>query len=402
MAAKVDTPTTMTTPAVVVLSYAVCGSGSNLVVLNGLQFTRHDTRLIVHTCQGTPAVRQDAHVFRWLEARNQSRRFIANPLQLRMAKSTPSVLAAHLSNFELCDRAGSPCAADVTGRAGRFVLMAGNSVVFRPGLEAWVSSHSLSFCSFSAECTDVDLLHGATAMRARLRALEWRESPRGGPVSPLVARVRQDAALGNDSVVVADPYFRSFVELLKQSGSNKSGAGSGERQSGRESAGGQSAWRQHPVASLAHEGSFYPFHVLRTFKRSTRKHNAYGHAQAQAHTHTYTWRRGVPALSVSLHAVSLHHCITPSQVWHRRQCVWRRTHAVRAVRRSLLLLVRCQSATLAATCGRFMRSGGAPATDLCTPGMPLPPCDLEPHPSVSVVSWQGALQGVCHARWHAA
>ena len=127
----------------VALSYAVCGTDARMVVLNGLQFTEPDTQIIVHTCHG--GQHKLSSIVGWLDSSHQIRRYIPNPQHLRMGKNTPSVLAAHLSNFALCESPGKPCAGDKSG-LGRFVIMAGNAVLIRPGLEAWVNSHSLSFC----------------------------------------------------------------------------------------------------------------------------------------------------------------------------------------------------------------------------------------------------------------
>lgn len=165
------------------LSYAVCGTDGYAALANGLQFTLSSTQLYAHVCRGSsyadyPRMADPDIVARapWPGSRgprqrasllaegrrthgtslNQSgsSRLHVNPRQLEMRKGTPAVLAAHLSNLAYCENTvGHACKADAKGQT-RFVLMAGNAVLFRPGLEAWVGRHTLSFCTFSGECTD--------------------------------------------------------------------------------------------------------------------------------------------------------------------------------------------------------------------------------------------------------
>ncbi|KAL1515531.1 hypothetical protein AB1Y20_002153 [Prymnesium parvum] len=255
------------TPRVVV-SYAVCGTDGYSALLNGLQFTRASTPLIAHVCHGASyASRFTRHSlgasFPLFERYNASRLHF-NPTQLAMRKGTPSVLAAHLSNLAHCEASLAACRADRRGST-RLVLMPTNAVIFRVGLEAWVSSHLVSFCSFSAQCTDVDLQRGISALAIQMRDLEWRDAP----PSRLRERVASDVAARNDSAAASDAYFGAFVRLLRDSGGGATSRGGGAASSrrGGGGGGGGGGWEARPVASMAHEGSFYPLRVLRHFVR---------------------------------------------------------------------------------------------------------------------------------------
>ena len=111
------------------------------------------------------------------------RRLILNPHRIRVPhKNSPGVLAAHLSNFAVCEEAGHPCDPRTDGSAHvQFVLMSTNTALFRPGLEEWVTRHSLSFC-VSDTCADISPEYGplsdlAHSWRRHLERIAWSEHP---------------------------------------------------------------------------------------------------------------------------------------------------------------------------------------------------------------------------------
>ena len=96
---------------------------------------------------------------------NDSSRVHFNPTRLCVDKHSPSILRAHLANFELCSQPGMPCSGE-SGSQVRFVMLASNQVLLRSGIEAWVTRHSMSFCPGDV-CTDL------------FGALRWNESTDG-------------------------------------------------------------------------------------------------------------------------------------------------------------------------------------------------------------------------------
>ena len=76
-----------------------------------------------------------------------SGRGYVNPQRNRVSRLAPGILLAHLSNFEHAVKV-----LDTTAET-LFVWIASNMVILRPGLEEWVSRHSLSFCVHST-CSD--------------------------------------------------------------------------------------------------------------------------------------------------------------------------------------------------------------------------------------------------------
>ena len=240
----------------VVLSLALQDSGrfsagarAPNILTNLLDFTT--SPIIIHL--STEEVLKNGlpqHATSWVE---RHPRLHFNPEQLKVAKLTPSVLAAHLSNFLHCDQPGKPCAGG--GRAmGRFVLLAQNLVLFRPGLEHWVAAHSVSFCIWDV-CTDLGCGNCShyrktlPGLQEDLRGIAWVEQ--GQRESPLVQRMRRQVAQAEDGVIRTRDWFLPFVRWVSQHGSDAR-HGSWPRRSG-------------PINAMPHEGSFYPFWVMRRF-----------------------------------------------------------------------------------------------------------------------------------------
>mmetsp|Transcript_56576 Transcript_56576/g.93503 ORF Transcript_56576/g.93503 Transcript_56576/m.93503 type:complete len:277 (+) Transcript_56576:84-914(+) len=122
-----------------------------------------------------------------------------------------------------------PCAR----RAGTFVLMASNQVFLRRGLESWVRRHAIS-----REWPSL-VMNQSTPTRDlsahSLGILRWN------PAGSHVATPSQLAiSRGNTT------YAASFGELLRSS----------NRPEG---------WRASPVRVMHHEGTFYPFALMRAF-----------------------------------------------------------------------------------------------------------------------------------------
>jgi len=132
----------------------------------------------------------------------------------------------------------------------RFVFMASNQILFRPGLEVWVASQQLSFC-IANMCTDFgwehgpysnqSLLPGQKPWRAPLDALSWRVEP----PSPLYRELKRLRHSEEDGAVARDSWVRGWTGLLR-----------GDHVPG---------WRSRPVGKMPHEGSFYPVWLLREF-----------------------------------------------------------------------------------------------------------------------------------------
>ena len=235
-------------PAGVVLSYALTRNGREKILANAIEHTGH-AAIIVHTSYGF-----DVSRYKGIQAKYPSRSLHFNPQQLKIEhKNAPGVLAAHLSNFAMCEQRELPChpsqpeADDV-----KFVLMASNSALFRPGLEEWVSRHSMSFC-IGNECSDLE--HKGVGYswtmegwRPLLAQHAWSQQP----PSELYLRQRALAASGNDSVVASDGWVAGWVALMR------SGKAAHSTKHPR-------MWRAAPINLSPHEGAFYPVHVLRAF-----------------------------------------------------------------------------------------------------------------------------------------
>ena len=114
---------------------------------------------------------------------NRSCRGYENPQRNRASRLAPGILLTHLSNVDHGVKVLTT-AADT-----RFVFLASNMVILRPGLEEWVSRHSLSFCVHSIctdwPCTAEELLDGVCARRleARLAWPAWPDAAHGKPTA---------------------------------------------------------------------------------------------------------------------------------------------------------------------------------------------------------------------------
>ena len=64
-------------------------------------------------------------------------------------------LAGHLSNLAFCEQSGLPCA-EPDGGAISFVMLDGDQLFIRPGLEQWVMQHSVAFCP-SGDCSTLPM-----------------------------------------------------------------------------------------------------------------------------------------------------------------------------------------------------------------------------------------------------
>ena len=94
----------------------------------------------------------------------------------------------------------------------QFVWIASNMVILRPGLEEWVSRHSLSFCVHSTSsdwpCTIDDLLRGLCARRLE-ESLAWpADEARSTRLSD---RVRTLGETQDDTLVRSDPWVSHFA-----------------------------------------------------------------------------------------------------------------------------------------------------------------------------------------------
>lgn len=235
----------------VVLSYAlqsswrIIQSDAAHALTNALTFT--SSPIILHISAEDPLLpggipRDSSWVRIWP-------RIHVNPQQVRVTKHTPSILAAHLSNFAHCDRPGMPCR--LAGGNGRFVILSQNVVLFRHGLEDWVSRHQLSFC-LSDACSDVGCRmcshyqHTLPGLRQHLAQLAWRTHSQGLE-SPLVGWMRNATAARDDRYVLRRSRWQAaFYRWMRSVTVRRSEGGvwAGQRAS--------------PLGSMPHEGSFYP------------------------------------------------------------------------------------------------------------------------------------------------
>jgi len=76
----------------------------------------------------------------------KNNRLIFNPNSIIVEKHTASILKAHLLNFLFV--------AHMMYKQDKFVFMSTNQVIFKPGIEEWVSKFSMSFCK-GQNCTDL-------------------------------------------------------------------------------------------------------------------------------------------------------------------------------------------------------------------------------------------------------
>ena len=273
---------------IVVLSYALGGHEPRSVVAavhNGLEFTSASTQVIVHVSNATHAVSDSKRQAskpklrlaigareRVVRALSTLDRVWLNPRALATAKATPAVLAAHLSNFAVCveEHPRAPC-----GHAeSRFVLLAANNVLFRPGLERVVHAGSLSFC-VGNKCADPPGLS-----RDDLTRLAWRGTRDGtrdgdgngggdgggGSASPLRDEVLSAVARGDDFEVANDAYIAAFSFFVR-------GGHAGPKWS-----------RDGPVNFHPHEGAYYPVWMMREVLRAASE-SPFGEAMRAQQAH---------------------------------------------------------------------------------------------------------------------
>lgn len=134
----------------------------------------------------------------------------------------PALLAAHWSNLAFCEQPGLPCGGPDSGDI-RFVMLNGEQLFFRPGLEEWVTQHSVAFCP-SGDCSNLPARTAPNCVRQ--------------PRPATVRAERSDAA--------------ELGTLLAGASKSPNAA--------------HSAW---PV--LPHDGAFFPLWLLRDFSRAARR-----------------------------------------------------------------------------------------------------------------------------------
>lgn len=226
-------------PEAVVLSLALNGSPkAQLCTLENVLGQTEAPLVVHHSFTSGPRIANEA-----LEALLDSGRGYLNPQRNRVGRLAPGILLAHLSNFEHALKVMS------TEDTTRFVWLASNMVLVRPGLEAWVLRHPLSFCVHIAcsdwPCTNDELLSGSCMSRIKER-LAWPD-PHDGQATPLSDRIRALAATQDDALVREDPWVSHYVNHL---GAHPDGL-----------------FADRPVGFTTHEGSWYPRHVLQEFRR---------------------------------------------------------------------------------------------------------------------------------------
>jgi len=262
----------------VVLSFALHANWQG-VVMNALEYTQREAKFILHFCKGS---NWDDQFAMKLHQRNLlARRLWVNPRQLQVEKHTASILAAHLANFVFCEQPAMPCAADKSGEL-RFVLMAANQVLFRPGLEDWVRRHSMSFC-IAHWCSDFGWQHEGSQRTHPLRqreshqhhaqlpanSLPWLEpiyklAWHTDPPTPLYIEVQRAVASAHaigflnetvTKVLLRDPsfdakhkwqWFSAFVLFMSRGLAGPD-------------------WLRSPFNHMPHEGSFYSLNLMRRF-----------------------------------------------------------------------------------------------------------------------------------------
>lgn len=195
-----------------VLSLALGGSSAiDMHVRHMVRFTT--APLLLHISQGAEL----PHETQPLVA---SGRVHLNPRRMRVAPGSPGVLSAHLANFELCEEAHMPCA--LAPMTTSLVFLSSNTVLLRPGLEAWVAQHSVAFC-IGNRCTDIDAPERQSAKAKAATSTQvglerWREliRPLSWNGNHGSSSTRRDARLRNDSSVTAKPFVSHFVHLLRE------------------------------------------------------------------------------------------------------------------------------------------------------------------------------------------
>ena len=221
----------------VVVSYAVGGSTSNSVnsvLANALRYTSGP--LIVHVSIGAPT---------WSSGYNQSihhPRMHVNPTRLRVEKHTPAILAAHLSNWQFCERRAELCGGQA---AGRFVLMSSNSVLIRPGLESFVRQHVAS----NSQSVGIVTVNSSAANITSAEAWECLHDAEWEPA--WASRQAWRRPLTSTSALRSPAYERwgrPVWSLLARAP--------------------PAGWASSPLSMGRHEGSFYSFQLMRAFLRA--------------------------------------------------------------------------------------------------------------------------------------
>jgi hypothetical protein len=226
-------------PEFVVLSLALSGNpkAQMCTIVNVLGHT--EAQLVVHHSFTTGA-RIATDVAKTLF---DSGRGHLNPHRVRVGRLAPGILLAHLSNFDYALKVIP------TNSETRFVWLSSNTVIVRPGLEAWVLRHPLSFCVHSTcsdwTCTNEELLRGSCKSRIEERLAWPAEETRSTPLS---TRIRTLAATQDDALVRNDTWLSHFVRYLNTHEDGFLNA--------------------RPVGLLTHEGSWYPRHLLQEFRRA--------------------------------------------------------------------------------------------------------------------------------------
>lgn len=225
-------------PEFVVLSLALSGNPRAQVCTIGNVLGQTEAPLVVHF-SFTSGVRIAAEA---AKALIDSERGHLNPNRVRVGRLAPGILLAHLSNFD------HALEVTHTNSETRFVWLSSNTILVRPGLEAWVLRHPISFCVHSTcadwPCTNEELLSGSCPSRIEQR-LGWPVDETRS--TPLSTRIHTLAANKDDALVRDDPWLSHFVTYLNTHENGLLDAG--------------------PVGLLTHEGSWYPRHLLQAFRQ---------------------------------------------------------------------------------------------------------------------------------------
>ena len=155
------TPTASTAPRPnVVLSFALARQPYmiNHVLRNALKFTSAPMIVSFEGDTDPSGLNSPMNRAMWCGTYGKTELFLAQAHRDRVrinpqagALFGPAVLAAHWSNLEFCERPGLPCSGSGSGDI-RFVLLEGHQLLIRPGLEQWVTQHSVAFCA-SGDCS---------------------------------------------------------------------------------------------------------------------------------------------------------------------------------------------------------------------------------------------------------